>query len=285
MSDLDIIEIPGWPGMYARRIVVRMWQAAGSPPINDAGRLYASQKEARRKFENGTGSPADDPDRPDLYPLAHVRFGALDVPPKYGAAMRAAGFRMPYDYELWHFELPNIRAYGIVTSIPSTAAESAEPFEINEESDMRTVLWVNNGTIITFAPEQVKVETDYAGAVAVRNVTGSSAPSGSGFWEVDDRGVSALCESYGVPWYAISAAILGSAFQIDGTRGDGASVKGRFWSRDLERANGPVVVAEVDYEKIRDIIGKDRSLQEIATAVNDERDRRERDRLNASKVV
>lgn len=136
MSDMDIIDIPGYPGMFARRIVVKMWQRAGSPHINDAGRLYATQLEARIKFENGKGSPADDPRRPDKYPLAHVRFAALDVVNSARAAMIAAGFEYPYDYEPWHAQLPNIYAYPLVSEIP--AAATSQPFntEQSEEDEM-----------------------------------------------------------------------------------------------------------------------------------------------------
>lgn len=129
MGALDIIEIPGYSGLFTRRIVVEMWQRAGSPRINDAGRLYSQQLAARIAFENGTGSPADDPRRPDRYPLAHVRFGALDVVNSARSAMIAAGFEYPYDYEPWHGQLPNIYAYPLVESIPASAYASASPFD------------------------------------------------------------------------------------------------------------------------------------------------------------
>lgn len=139
-SPLDIIEIPGWPSRYARRFIVEMWQDAGSPPINSAGRLYSEQLEAWNAYQNHTGSPADDPDRPDIFPLAHVRFVALDVPPLYGPAMIRAGFVMPYDYEPWHFQVAgDVRRFDLVTSIPSTASGGAQPFEPKpdpEEDDM-----------------------------------------------------------------------------------------------------------------------------------------------------
>lgn len=151
---MDIIEIPGYPGLYARRIVVEMWQAAGSPPINDAGRLFAQQLEARLKYENGTGSPADDPRRPDRYPLAHVRFAALDVATWARGAMIRAGFEYPYDYEPWHGQLPNIYSYPLVTSLPSTAAIAATPVRPSERNpDMpifikhtTTISWPNGFT-------------------------------------------------------------------------------------------------------------------------------------------
>jgi hypothetical protein len=110
--DMEIIEIPGYPGMFTRRKVVKMWQKAGSPKINSAGRLYDDQLKAYKDFIAGNGSPADNPDNPNQ-PLAHVRFAALDVESKT-AAMRKAGFVFPYSYEPWHGELPNVRQYPIV---------------------------------------------------------------------------------------------------------------------------------------------------------------------------
>ena len=143
MSSLDIIEIPGYPGMFTRRVVVEMWQNAGSPHINDAGRLFSSQLDARLAFENGTGSPADDPRRPDLYPLAHVRFAALDVVNSARPAMIAAGFQYPYSYEPWHAQLPNIYSYPLVAEIPSTAGLDATPLPIpaqsQEDDDMYAI--------------------------------------------------------------------------------------------------------------------------------------------------
>jgi hypothetical protein len=119
MSANDIVEIPGYPGSYTRRFVVDMWTRAGRPPINSAGRLYAAQKEAWNKFQNGTGSPADDPDRPWLFRLPHVRFIALDVPPAYAAQMERAGFYRPLSYEPWHFEAArDYTQYPLITSIP-----------------------------------------------------------------------------------------------------------------------------------------------------------------------
>ena len=142
MSPLDIIEIPGYPGLYTRRIVVEMWQRAGSPHINDAGRLFQEQLDARLAYEGGWGSPADDPRRPDRYPLAHVRFGALDVVNSARSAMIAAGFEYPYDYEPWHGQLPNIYSYPLVTSIPASASDGSTDFQIPElpkEDDMHAV--------------------------------------------------------------------------------------------------------------------------------------------------
>lgn len=136
MSILDVIEIPGWPGRYARRFIVEMWQDAGSPPINDAGRLKHQQQAAWDASQNGTGSPADDPNRPDIFPLAHVRFVALDVPPAYAPAMLRAGFVRPYSYEPWHFQASgDVRRFDLVTSIPGAAGSGSTPFE---EEDMFT---------------------------------------------------------------------------------------------------------------------------------------------------
>lgn len=73
-------------------------------------------------------SPADNPD--SNQPLAHVRFGALDIDatPARVAALAAQGLVRPYSYEPWHWELPNIRIYPLVHSIPSSADSGASPF-------------------------------------------------------------------------------------------------------------------------------------------------------------
>lgn len=143
MSALDIIPIPGHPGMYARRAAVEMWQRAGSPPIAEAGagRLYDTQKWLYDQWQAGVPgyNPADNPDQPGKYPLAHVRFVALDFATRAGAqAARAAGFEFPYPYEWWHGQLPNVYAYPLVKSIPTTASDGAKPFAppVPEETDM-----------------------------------------------------------------------------------------------------------------------------------------------------
>lgn len=141
---MDIVQIPGYPGLFTRRVVVEMWQRAGSPPINDAGRLYSTQKAAWNAYQNGTGSPADNPDRPDIYPLAHVRFAALDVVNSARGAMTAAGFEYPYSYEPWHAQLPNIYAYPLVDSIPASAFLNVTPI-IPQEDEMSYAIRVNSG--------------------------------------------------------------------------------------------------------------------------------------------
>ncbi|WP_282845858.1 hypothetical protein [Microbacterium oxydans] len=130
MSALDIIPLPGQPGKWGRRVLVEAWIEAGSPPVNDggAGRLYGLQK----YFWDGWAdrlpgfNPADNPDD-ESQRLAHVRFGALDITPTPERVRRleAAGLIRPYDYEPWHFELPNIRKYPIVRALPAAATGSA----------------------------------------------------------------------------------------------------------------------------------------------------------------
>lgn len=127
MGPLDVIPIPGHPGKYARRVAVEAWQAAGSPPINSAGRLYADQKyfwdgwDAREPGFNPADNPDDETER-----LAHVRFVAFDIDPTPERIRRleAAGFVRPYKYEPWHWELPNVRQYAIVRSIPAAAGNT-----------------------------------------------------------------------------------------------------------------------------------------------------------------
>lgn len=130
MSALDIIPIPGHAGMYARRAFVEAWQVAGSPPLNSAGRLYLQQK----YFWDGWAArlpgfnPADNPDD-ESQRLAHVRFAAGDIDPTPDRVRRleAAGLVRPYSYEPWHWELPNVRRYAIVRSIPASAGAAASP--------------------------------------------------------------------------------------------------------------------------------------------------------------
>lgn len=139
MSALDIIEIPGHPGKYARRAFVEAWQAAGSPPINSAGRLYAEQK----YFWDGWAqrlpgfNPADNPDD-EMQRLAHVRFVAGDIDPTPDRIRRleAAGLIRPYAYEPWHWELPNVRSYAIVRSIPTTAGGLTPDTDTTQEEDI-----------------------------------------------------------------------------------------------------------------------------------------------------
>lgn len=124
-SDLDVIELPGYPGMFARRITVKRWQAAGSPKPNSALRLYDEQLRLRLLFEAGKGSPADDPRYPGAYKLAHVRGIALDIDPTPERVRRlaAAGLVRPYDYEPWHWQEPgSVYSYPLVTQLPAPAS-------------------------------------------------------------------------------------------------------------------------------------------------------------------
>ncbi|MCK8465875.1 hypothetical protein M0722_01590 [Microbacterium sp. KSW4-16] len=140
MSPLDIIPIPGHPGMHARRIAVEAWRTAGSPPINSAGRLYGAQK----YFWDGWAqrlpgfNPADNPDD-ESQRLAHVRFVAFDIDPTPERIRRlgAAGMIRPYAYEPWHWELPNVRSYAIVRSLPSTAGGTTTPTQRRDPMGMQ----------------------------------------------------------------------------------------------------------------------------------------------------
>ncbi|MDR7113877.1 hypothetical protein J2X03_003779 [Microbacterium trichothecenolyticum] len=139
MSADDIIALPGQPGKHARRAVVEAWQAAGSPRVNSAGRLYGEQKRLYDGWARRLSgfSPADNPDAPWL-PLAHVRFVALDIDPTPAriAALTRAGLVRPYSYEPWHWQLPgDVRRFALVTAIPASA--NATPFNPVED-DMFT---------------------------------------------------------------------------------------------------------------------------------------------------
>lgn len=124
MNARDIIELPGYPGMFGRRALVEAWVEAGSPPVNNggAGRLYALQKYFYDGWRAGKPgfNPADNPDD-ETQRLAHVRFVALDIDPTPTRVkrLRAAGLIRPYSYEPWHWELPNVRSYAIVRSLPA----------------------------------------------------------------------------------------------------------------------------------------------------------------------
>lgn len=168
MSPLDIIELPGQPGKYGRRALVAAWQAAGSPPVNKggAGRLYDLQK----YFWDGWAArlpgfnPADNPDD-EAQRLAHVRFGGLDIDPTPERVRRlsAAGLIRPYPYEPWHWELPNVRQYAIVRTIPTTTPTPTE----SEEDDMP-----KNAAICTTANDKPISGTNPADIYAIVN-TGS----------------------------------------------------------------------------------------------------------------
>lgn len=136
MSALDIIEIPGYPGMYARRILVEAWQEAGSPPItkpDGAGRLHGAQKRLYDGWVDREPGffPADNPDD-ETQALGHVRFAALDIDPTPARieALEAAGLERPYEHEPWHWALPNIRSYPIVRSIPIPPPPESEEDEM-----------------------------------------------------------------------------------------------------------------------------------------------------------
>lgn len=207
-SPMDIVQIPGYPGLFTRRVVVEMWQRAGSPPINDAGRLYSTQKAAWVAYQNGTGSPADNPDRPDIYPLAHVRFAALDVVNSARGAMTAAGFEYPYSYEPWHAQLPNIYAYPLVDSIPASAFTDATPFIIPQEDEMSYPIRLNkthllhigeNGFIKHFATN-AKVGNEGRG---VADLTKDIVSSTDSWIDLDTQNFLYQLDSFGIPRWVV----------------------------------------------------------------------------------
>lgn len=105
---------------YARLVVALAWHAAGRPPINEAWRDYGRQLAFRIAYENGTGSPADDPRNPGSYVLGHVRGIALDIDPTPGRiqALSAAGLVRPFPWESWHWAVSNPYDYGLVYTLP-----------------------------------------------------------------------------------------------------------------------------------------------------------------------
>lgn len=132
MSADDVIPLPGHPGMYARRVVVEAWQAAGSPPVNSAGRLTTAQQDLYDGWAQRLPgfNPADNPAE-TWRPLAHVRFVGLDIDPTPArvAALTRAGLVRPYSYEPWHWQpAGDVRRWPLVTSLPATSSTTDKPF-------------------------------------------------------------------------------------------------------------------------------------------------------------
>lgn len=116
-SGLEVVEFTSdGRTFYLRRDAYDGWKKAGSPRITDGGalRTEASQQEAWDRYQAGEGSPADDPSRPQLFQLGHVRGVALDLASANNAAMESGGFYRPFGYEPWHWALRNLYDYPLV---------------------------------------------------------------------------------------------------------------------------------------------------------------------------
>jgi hypothetical protein len=137
----DIVEMPGEPGHFARRAIVDPWIRAGQTPVNSAGRLYWEQKQAWIRYQNGTGSPADNPDDPSNYQLGHCRFVALDIDatPQRVRELEAQGLIRPFAYESWHWTVPNIYDYSIVSALPDNTDYETPAKPKPQEIDMIAV--------------------------------------------------------------------------------------------------------------------------------------------------
>lgn len=94
-----------------------------------------------------------------------------------------------------------------------------------EEETMFPIIW-NGKHLLTFGRGQVKHEAEYNNAQYVKNVLTADDK----FIGANDSQLSGLCESFGVPWYAVDAVLNDKAFLITG----GDFGKGRFWSREME---------------------------------------------------
>lgn len=120
----------GTTGYWGTPELAAAWESAGRPPLVSGGRLYDDQKylwdgwNARLPGFN----PADNPDD-ETQRLAHCRFGALDLfnPARDRAACERAGLIFPYSYEPWHCELPEIRRFPIVRSLPMAVTDPITP--------------------------------------------------------------------------------------------------------------------------------------------------------------
>lgn len=217
MSALDIIEMPGQPGKYGRRVLIDALVSAGSPPVNSLGRLYAQQK----YFYDGWVrrlpgfNPADNPDD-ESQALAHVRFGAADIDPTPARIRRlsAAGLIRPYGYEPWHWEVPKVRSYAIVRALPTNAGAAVAPKP--EEDDMptkRLILW-NGQHYFVVGDESIYhvARGDWLGYLD--DHYGPALP-------VDNEALTLELVLRAIPWDAVDAAMRGGAFGADG----------RNWSR------------------------------------------------------
>ena len=227
MSPLDIIELPGQPGKFARRAFVEAWQAAGSPPVNSAGRLYGVQKHFYDGWVNRLPgfNPADNPDD-ESQRLAHVRFvaGDIDPTPERIRRLRAAGLIRPYSYEPWHWELPNVRSYAIVRSIPTPA--TTPPPESEEDDDMKLIRWNENHV---FGIDDGKVFYVPSPPLLADLQAIHGTPK-----EVDDDALTAELLAQGLHWDAVVAVLSKSA----------PGSNGYYWSRVM--AEGIAIRGEID---------------------------------------
>lgn len=216
MSPLDIIELPGQPGKHGRRAFVEAWQAAGSPPVNSAGRLYGLQKHFYDGWVNRLPgfNPADNPDD-ERQRLAHVRFvaGDIDPTPERVRRLAAAGLIRPYAYEPWHWELPNVRSYAIVRTIPTTARPA--PASQSEEDDMKLIRW-NEGHVFGIDDGKVFYVPTPAQLAELEAIHGQAR-------NVGNDGLTAELLSQGLHWDAVDAVL----------RKAGPGSDGYYWSRPM----------------------------------------------------
>lgn len=157
---------------FARGGMYDAWVIAGRPNVNSSARPLDSgmQQAAWNAYQNGTGSPADDPSRPALFALGHVRAAALDIDPTDAvvAGMTAAGMERPFSYEPWHWAIPNVRAYPLVYSIPQYAIDNAIPYDTMEGFPMAQYHWAEGrgGILFTDLGVYVPKDANEAGALA-----------------------------------------------------------------------------------------------------------------------
>lgn len=121
--------------------------------------------------------------------------------------------------------------------IAGAATPTPTPIEI-EDTDMPiTFHWLTKKTIFTAGPQFIKAETDFYHAQVARNIGKGPENTKSGFIDAGDKEITAICESLGIPWYAVEAVMKGEAFLIDGriaSEVEGQKGRGFFWSREIE---------------------------------------------------
>lgn len=109
---------------------------------------------------------------------------------------------------------------------------------LSRENTMYVTIWNNH--ILSFGEQQVKHETKVKHAEWVRNITADD----DRYIKLDNEGITAMCETFQVPWYAVQACLNGKAFG-----------NGHQWSRLQEVAEAiKGIKPTIDYKRVDDTI-------------------------------